>query len=99
MGAMVRANGDGLFPRVLSAVSVGGSPTGAGESPAPPIPETPLRSRVRLRVRKSLISTRHPPVEDAVAAKNPNARRQRDVRAVGQSAGPLAAPHRYQRNA
>src|SRR5437867_12194019 len=41
MGAMVRANGDGLFPRVLSAVPVGGSPTGAGESPAPPIPKKP----------------------------------------------------------
>ena len=40
MGAMVRANGDGLFPRVLSAVPVGGSPTGAGESPAPPLPKT-----------------------------------------------------------
>ena len=37
MGAMVRANQDSLFPRVLCAVPVGGSPTGAGESPALPI--------------------------------------------------------------
>src|SRR5213596_162627 len=36
-GATVRANGHGLFTRLLAAVPVGGSPTGAGESPAPPI--------------------------------------------------------------
>src|SRR5207249_2683890 len=34
MGVMDRADGDGLFPRLLSTVPVGGSPTGAGESPA-----------------------------------------------------------------
>ena len=45
MGATVPANGDGLFSRLLSAFPVGGSPTGAGESPALPIFKT--RSEVR----------------------------------------------------
>ena len=36
----VRSNGDGLFTSVLSAIPVGGSPTGAGESPALPIFKT-----------------------------------------------------------
>ncbi|MBI4324945.1 MAG: beta-lactamase family protein [Chloroflexi bacterium] len=35
-GAMVRANRDGLFAGLLFAIPVGGSPTGAGESPALP---------------------------------------------------------------
>ena len=37
MRATVRANADGLFPKLLAGVPVGGSPTGAGESPALPI--------------------------------------------------------------
>jgi len=37
MGATVRANRDGLSPRLLSSVPVGGSPTGAGEPPALPM--------------------------------------------------------------
>src|SRR5439155_3505465 len=36
MGAVVRAR-DRLSPRLLSAIPVGGSPTGAGESPALPL--------------------------------------------------------------
>src|SRR2546426_1543794 len=39
-GATVRANGRGLFATLLAAVPVGGSPTGAGGSPAPPIFKT-----------------------------------------------------------
>jgi hypothetical protein len=39
-GATVRANGHGLFATLLVAVPVGGSPTGAGGSPAPPIFKT-----------------------------------------------------------
>src|SRR5438552_8422353 len=39
-GATVRANGDRLFATSLAAVPVGGSPTGAGGSPAPPIFKT-----------------------------------------------------------
>src|SRR5437870_7105814 len=39
-GAAVRANGDRLFATLLAAVPVGGSPTGAGGSPAPPIFKT-----------------------------------------------------------
>ena len=38
-GVTVRAN-EGLFTRQASAVPVGGSPTGAGESPALPIFKT-----------------------------------------------------------
>jgi len=37
MEATVRANGNGLFLSFLSAIPVGESPTGAGESPALPI--------------------------------------------------------------
>ena len=37
MGATVQTNRDGRFAGSRSAVPVGGSPTGAGESPAPPI--------------------------------------------------------------
>src|SRR5438552_10589890 len=37
----IRGNENGLFEMWLSAVPVGGSPTGAGESPAPPIFKTP----------------------------------------------------------
>ena len=48
MGAKVRADRDGLFPRLLSAVPDGGSPTGTGESPAL------LFSKRDLRVLKSL---------------------------------------------
>jgi len=40
MGATVRANRGALSPRLLFAVPVGGSPTGAGESPALPIFKT-----------------------------------------------------------
>src|SRR6266516_6674943 len=40
MGVTIRANGEGLFPRLLSAVPVGGSLTAAGESPALPLLET-----------------------------------------------------------
>ena len=36
----IRGNENGLFATWLSAVPVGGSPTGAGESPAPPIFKT-----------------------------------------------------------
>jgi len=36
----IRGNENGLFAAWLSAVPVGGSPTGAGESPAPPIFKT-----------------------------------------------------------
>src|SRR5438093_6125729 len=36
-GATVRANGHGPFATLLAGVPVGGSPAGAGESPAPPI--------------------------------------------------------------
>ncbi len=36
-GVTVRANETGLFTRQASAIPVGGSPTGAGESPALPI--------------------------------------------------------------
>ena len=36
-GTTVGGNENGLFTTWLSAVPVGGSPTGAGESPAPPI--------------------------------------------------------------
>src|SRR5713101_4347029 len=39
-GATVRANGQGLFATLPAAVPVGGSPTGAGGSPAPPIFKT-----------------------------------------------------------
>jgi len=39
-GATIQANGDGLFATLLAAVPVGGSPTGAGGSPAPPIFKT-----------------------------------------------------------
>ena len=38
--ATVRANGHGLFTTLPAAVPVGGSPTGAGGSPAPPIFKT-----------------------------------------------------------
>ena len=41
-GATVRANGHGLFATLLAAVLVGGTPTGAGGSPAPPIFKTGL---------------------------------------------------------
>ena len=44
MGAAVPSNRDGLFESLLSAVLVGGSPTGAGESPVLPIFKT--RSKV-----------------------------------------------------
>ncbi len=36
MGPNVRASGHGAFPRLHAAIPVGGSPTGAGESPALP---------------------------------------------------------------
>src|SRR5436190_12860159 len=39
-GATIQANGDGLFATLLAAVPVGGSPTGAGGSSAPPIFKT-----------------------------------------------------------
>jgi len=39
-GAVIQANGDGLFATLLAAVPVGGSPTGAGGAPAPPIFKT-----------------------------------------------------------
>ena len=39
-GAAIQANGDGLFATLLAAVPVGGSPTGAGGSPSPPIFKT-----------------------------------------------------------
>src|SRR5436309_10580359 len=39
-GATVRANGHGLFTTLPAAVPVGGSPAGAGGSPAPPIFKT-----------------------------------------------------------
>src|SRR6266498_608300 len=39
-GVTVRANEAGLFTRQASAIPVGGSPTGAGESPALPIFKT-----------------------------------------------------------
>src|SRR5437773_4298059 len=39
-GATVRANGHGVFATMLAEVPVGRSPTGAGESPAPPIFKT-----------------------------------------------------------
>ena len=38
--ATVRANGHGLFATLPAAVPIGGSPTGAGGSPAPPIFKT-----------------------------------------------------------
>ena len=41
--------GDGLSPRLLSAVPVGESPTGAGESPALPIFKTRSENRVAIR--------------------------------------------------
>src|SRR5438552_1040789 len=44
MGATVRANRDAHSTRLLSAVPVGGSPTGAGESPALPILKRALSS-------------------------------------------------------
>ena len=37
----IQIEGDALFARVRSAVPVGESPTGAGESPAPPIFQRP----------------------------------------------------------
>ena len=40
MAATVRANRDGVFTRLLFAISVGRSPTKAGESPALPISQT-----------------------------------------------------------
>ena len=40
----IRGNENGLFAAWLSAVRVGGSPTGAGESPAPPIFQTRSQS-------------------------------------------------------
>src|SRR5881409_1763476 len=39
-GATVRGNRHGLFATLLAQVPVGGSPTGAGGSPAPPIFKT-----------------------------------------------------------
>src|SRR5881409_2044288 len=39
-GATVRGNRHGLFATLFAAVPVGGSPTGAGGSPAPPIFKT-----------------------------------------------------------
>src|SRR5258705_7657331 len=36
-GSTIRANRHGLFATLLAPVPVGGSPTGAGGSPAPPI--------------------------------------------------------------
>jgi len=39
------ASGHGLFAVLLAAVPVGGSPTGAGESPAPPVSKQALNRR------------------------------------------------------
>ena len=47
-GAVIQANGDGLFATLLAAVPVGGSPTGAGGSPAPPIFKTGSSRRLAL---------------------------------------------------
>jgi hypothetical protein len=52
-GATIRANGDRLFAKLLAAVPVGGSPTGAGGSPAPPIFKTGSNSMsVIMRARR-----------------------------------------------
>ena len=40
IGADARPNGDGRFTRLFPVVPVGGSPAGAGESPALPIFKT-----------------------------------------------------------
>src|SRR5436309_2155170 len=45
-GATVRANRHGVFATLPAAVPVGGSPTGAGGSPAPPIFKTGSKSEV-----------------------------------------------------
>src|SRR5436309_3924862 len=46
--ATVRANGHGLFATLPAAVPVGGSPTGAGGSPAPPIFKTGSEGLARI---------------------------------------------------
>src|SRR6185369_2637776 len=46
----LRAKGDGLFSSWPSAIPVGGSPTGAGESPALPSFQVPLERRRRVQI-------------------------------------------------
>src|SRR5438552_10443868 len=50
----IRGNENGLFTTWLSAVPVGGSPTGAGESPAPPIFKTRSEGRFFLKDSDSI---------------------------------------------
>ena len=59
MGATVRANRDALSPRLLSAVPVGGSPTGAGESPALPIFKTRSKLEKAIGDQSSIRITRN----------------------------------------
>ena len=61
-GATVRANGLGLFATLLAAVPVGGSPTGAVGSPAPPIFKTGSEHVVVLhRMRDWTLDAAHTP--------------------------------------
>src|SRR5881628_2761612 len=81
MGVTVRANGDGLFQRLLSAVPVGGSPTlrskpatedgptGAGESPALPV----VRTRSQQTSRDG--HARNPGISCLACCKPPRAER------------------------
>src|SRR5437867_9463150 len=57
-GATVRANGHGRFATLLAAVPVGGSPTGAGGSPAPPIFKTDswvTKTTLKLKLRLAAV--------------------------------------------
>ena len=56
-GAAVRGNEHGLFATLLVAVPVGGSPTGAGESPAPPIFKTGAQQETQLGFQKPNLDT------------------------------------------
>src|SRR6266566_5133263 len=56
MGVAVRANGDGLFPGWLSAVPVGGSLTGTGESPALPVFKTRSQSACSGSFKRGLVT-------------------------------------------
>src|SRR6266550_9307812 len=49
-GAIVRGKAQGLFATLLAAVPVGGSPTGAGGSPAPPIFKTGSQTHRAVKV-------------------------------------------------
>src|SRR5437667_12714276 len=59
------------------------------------LPPHPVCARSR---RQNPRLSCEPPECEALAPKNPDRRRQRDVRAVGQAAGPLALPQRNERD-